>query len=233
MKLAGWRSKVTVSLLVSLLLASSGSQANATTLPVHSALDNTTTPPLSAAIDLGGTQLATESIPFFNTTDVGTLTSTVVRNDASNPWGTSSGYLTFIFTLVNTGNPTNDDPFNRITLNGFKGFSVDASYVNQVGPGFMLPAQITRASNGSTVGVFYEPGYAAGTDFLNTGITSMQIVLHTNATAYTTTLEPVIGGGTSNVASYMPTVPEPGSVVLMLIGVGSLCLIGWRRRCSR
>jgi hypothetical protein len=235
MKLAAWLSRAAF-VLLAILLAGSVREASATLLAANGRLQ-----PPSAQADTGGTIVATAAIPFINSTDVGTLTTTVEQNDPSNPFfnGTDSsvtGALTFIYTLANTGTiAAGDTPFTRVTFNGYGGWLVDASFISSAGD--TEPGIITRARDGSTVGANY---VSLGPSFpltgpLNPGVsnsTSMEIVLHTNATTWTNTVNPIIGATINNAASFMPA-PEPSSLALMLLGVGSLAIVRCRRRWRR
>src|SRR5215831_6453701 len=109
--------------IISLALAAalfSTAAAYATPLAVGSAI-------LSApgAGPTGGTVLASSgALAFASGTLHGTLTSSVILNDPSNPFG--AGNLTFTYLLTNTTGP---DAIERMTIPGYgiPGVSTDAS----------------------------------------------------------------------------------------------------------
>ena len=51
--------------------------------------------------------------------------------------------------------------------------------------------------------------------------------MNTNATTYSNVFDPVIGGSTTYGASYQPA-PEASSAILLLLGMATLGLAGWR-----
>ena len=229
-----------------LTLALTCNRASATLLPDHTNLYGASTLAQAASDPASsGTQLATETvalapITYPDSTDVGFLTSTVIQNDALNPFVDGGGAygpgvpgaLTFVFTLSNTGTIENGDfAFTQISLNGFAGFSVDASYLYSSAPDYVTPDIVGRSKAGTPISVSYANDNVLpsdGTNVLGLGLTSMEIVLNTNATSYSSVFDPVIGGSTTYGASYQPT-PEPCGAILLLIGMATLGLAGWRR----
>jgi hypothetical protein len=117
---------------------------------------------------------------------------------------------------------------SRLSVNGFTGFSVDASFVTAAGE--TVPAFVTRSANGSVIGFNFVNSGSLTT--LNPGKTSTELVLHTNATQFAASTAAIIGGPTASAATYMP-VPEPSSLILGLAGLSALLVTGWRRRSAR
>jgi hypothetical protein len=218
------RAAAAVLLSACALVWSSGA-ANASLLP-----PNQTLIPAPAAADIGGTQVATETVPIIygsGSLIAGTLTSTVDVNDPSNPFysPTSPGELTFIFMLASSASSTT--PINELTVNGFVSvYSVDGSYIP--GTGTTTPTYLSRSNSGLVNFAFETPSIAAGQ-------TSMTLVLHTNATQYTNAnpIAAIIGNaGIANAPTYMPA-PEPSSLILASIGTVLVLGVGWRRHQRR
>ncbi len=214
-------------LLLACTLSWSSRAANASLLP-----PNQTLLPAPAAADIGGTQVATESEAIiYGSGSVirGTLTSTVEKDDPSNPfvngaYSSNPNALTFIFMLSSSG--TSATPINELTVNGFVSlYGIDASYVS--GTGTTAPTYISRSNSGLVNFSFDTPSIAAGT-------TSMELVLHTNATQYTNAnpIAAIIGNaGIANSPTYMPT-PEPSGLLLISLGAIAMASVA-RRRAER
>jgi len=152
----------------------------------------------------------------------GTLTSTVLSGDVSNPYGG----LTFTYLLSN--NPDSADSIHRLTINDFAGFLTDASFQAGAGDasflvGTMLPpATIDRSLSGTTVGFsFISPPLGPGD--LMPGMASALLVVQTSATAFVPSFASVINATTASVASFAPTtVPEPSAVAFVGLGLATL-----------
>ena len=159
--------------------------------------------PVGATLVAGGVPLGFASLNFS-----GTLTSSVLNNDASNPFGPNA--LTFTFLLANDG--TSTDPLERLTINGYTGFATDASY--QIPAAGIAPTLIDRLS--ADVTGF---GFASfGPGRILPGQASALLVLQTNATQYVNSFASVQDGTNASVATYSPA-PEPASLALMLVGL--------------
>jgi hypothetical protein len=176
----------------------------------------------------GGAVQAGTGIPvaFLSGTFHGTLTSTVIAGDPSNPYGG----LTFTYLLVNmTAPPPPQGEIDRITINDYDTFAVDASYQSPTA-GF-LPTLVDRDLTGDVMGFSFLnlPGHL-GHGPLPPGFTSALMVLQTNAQFYKPTLASVIDGSVASVASFAPNVPEPSSIVLAGLGLLGLAAWGWRRK---
>ena len=173
----------------------------------------------------GGVVLATTTLPFVSPTYTGTLTSTVIRGDTTNPFGANA--LTFTYVISN-GPGTHS--INRFSVNGYDGFSVDSSYQTPIPAGTVAPAYTDRETNGSSVGFsFVSAPVGAGT--LGPSSTSSTLVLQTNATTFLPSLASVLDGFPAVVGTFAP-IPEPSTIMLAAVG---LAFVGYRlsRRSQR
>ena len=173
--------------------------------------------PVAAEPDpVGGVILAQVAAPFAGPKFSGTVTSTVLAGDASNPLGG----LTFTYLLQNNANSI--DEIGRFTINDFAGFLTDVSF--QVGPG-LPPAIVDRNTAGDVIGFsFFGPPIGAG--LLAPGQFSALLVVQTNATIFNQTFVSVIDGGVAMAPSFAP-LPEPATLGLLVLG--GLALIRRRR----
>ena len=166
---------------------------------------------------VGGTTLATVTSPFVASTFSGTLVTSVISGDTSNPFGG----LTFTYRLTNNSSSTTD--INRLTVTDFGGFQTDASHL--VGA-LLAPTLIDRGVGaGNEVGFSFH-GQPVGPSALTPGLGSGTLVIQTNATLFAPSLANVINGSVASVPSLGPAVPEPGSLAL----VGAVGLLAMRRR---
>jgi len=171
-------------------------------------------PDLSAGAVLLST---TGAVPFLATPPVfsGTLTSEVYRNDSTNPFGLNA--LTFVYRVANS--QASQNAIHRLSLGGFTGFNVDASYKTPAGG--LIPTLIDRPTN-LVVGFSFE-GAPVGPGSLAPGATTATLILQTNATLFGALLANVIDGGQANgIASLGPVVPEPASLGALVLAGGLL-----------
>jgi hypothetical protein len=151
--------------------------------------------------------LESSMLPFLSPTYNGTLSTTVIRGDSTNPFGANA--LTFTYVVTN-GAGTHS--INRFTVNGFDGFTVDASYQTPQAVSTIAPAYADRETNGSSVGFSFVLA-PVGSGPLGPTQTSATLVLKTNATSYVPNLASVLDGFPATVGTFAP-VPEPSTVVL-------------------
>ena len=167
----------------------------------------------------GGVIQTTGPLPFVSATFSGTLTSSVIAGDATNPFGG----LTFTYLLQNNvGNP---EAIGRLTVNNFAGFLTDMSYqVPLVG---LAPTLNDRSTGAGDVVGFSFVGFPIGVGMLSPGQSSTLLVVQTNAPDWRQTTAAVIDGSVATVPSLAP-VPEPATLSLLVLG--GLALIRRRRK---
>lgn len=158
------------------------------------------------------------TLPFVAGTFSGTLTTMVISGDTTN----ALGGLTFVYTITN--NDVSPDAIHRLTVNGFSGFATDGSY--QLAGADQKPTTIDRSTNGDVIG-FGFIGAPLGFGELAPGATSTPLVIQTDAPAYRQTFASVIDGTVTTVGTYSPVVPEPMTLGLLLVGMGTAII---RRR---
>lgn len=157
---------------------------------------------------VGGTVVASQTVNYTTATYSGTLTSTVVSGDTSNPLGG----LTFTYQISN--NTTSAHAITRLAVNGFSGFSTDMSFNN--GSGTIAPTLNDRDAGGNVIGFTYI-GAPIGGGTIIPGATSNLMVVQTNAAGFRPTLGNVIDGSIAVVDTYAPVViPEPASATALL-----------------
>ncbi len=170
---------------------------------------------LSSVYPVGGTAIASLSAPFSSSTLVGTITSTVIQNDASNPYGG----LTFEYQLFM--DPASPQAASRFTVSSFGSFLTDVSYnpsASLLGLIFN-PTSFGRSADGQVLRFSFDnPNIGAGQD-------SAMIVVQTSAGLYGNGVAAVIDGTSANAVSLVP-VPEPAAAGLLLLG---LCASAVRR----
>jgi MYXO-CTERM domain-containing protein len=167
-----------------------------------------------------GSAIASLNSPFTSGAYTGNLNVVVLQGDATNPLGG----LTFVYTLSN--NAGSEDAINRLTLAGFAGWQVDASYdIASMG---VVPFDIDRSNgSGNVIGVDFQQN--ASTVPLTPGTTGRRIVVQTNAPAFREIIANVIDGSVTSVTTLGPNIPTPGAAALL--GLGALAA-GRRRRTS-
>jgi hypothetical protein len=162
---------------------------------------------------LGGMVVAGPLVsPMIGTAFTGTLTSTVIAGDVSNPFGG----LTFIYQVANDA--SSGDAIGRVTVTGYDGWLTDMSFEPSLG---LPPATMDRSFNGNVVGYSFV-GPPLGPTVLMPGSTSGMLVVQTDAPAWATSTGNIIDGSIASGPAYAPVsepVPEPASVLLAIIGV--------------
>jgi len=179
----------------------------------------------TGGVVLGGTGVP---VPFVSATFHGTLTSTVISGDTSNPYGG----LTFTYLLENlTAPPPPQGEIDRLTINDYAGFLVDASY--QTPTADFLPTLVDRDLSSDVIGFsFLNLPANLGNGPLMPGSTSALLVLQTDAPFFQATLASVINGSIASVPTFAPSlvIPEPSSVIMAVIGLIGLAAFRLRRK---
>ena len=160
----------------------------------------------------------------------GTLFSAVLDGDLSNPYGG----LTFVLQVANNG--TSASALGRLTIEGFEGFLVDASFSNLASAtlegalftdGGIPPFLFDRSLNGDVIG--------AGFTFtkLTPGTRSSLLIFQTNATNFELNSVNIINGSVAVTVGLSPaastSVPDGGSA-LALLGLAMVGVEGLRRK---
>lgn len=167
---------------------------------------------------VGGSVVAGPLVtPLVGAAFTGTITSTVISGDVSNPYGG----LTFVYHVSNDA--TSIHSIGRATLTGFTGFLTDVSY----GAPGVAPAVQDRSVDGDVVG-FSFVGPPLGPSVLPPGTTSALLVVQTDAREWTTAIGNAINGSIASGPIFAPMIPEPATLgFLALSGLG---LLSSRRR---
>jgi len=163
-----------------------------------------------------------------------TLTFDVVSAvyaDPSNPFG--AGDLDFLYQVTNV---SGNDFIGRVTAGVFSGFMTDVGFTatGSALPGGLFvngtqaPQLVSRSTvvpnNGATIGFVYN-GLAPSTSA--PGTTSTALEIQTNAKNFAAGNVNLIDDLVGSAAAFEPAsaVPEPGSLALVLTGVGFLPLL--------
>lgn len=165
---------------------------------------------------IAGTIEATMTTLFSTPTFSGSLTSTVLSGDTSNPFGG----LTFTFLLSN--DLVSPHPLGRLTLNGWDAWLTDVSFaLDSTG---VRPA-IANRPVGDVIGFTFMD--IIGEGLIPAGKTSKLLVIQSNAPDFVENLASVIDGSVATTPSYSP-VPEPATMGLMV--AGALAFLTRRKR---
>jgi hypothetical protein len=161
-------------------------------------------------------------VAFASANYTGTLTSTVIAGDPSNPLGG----LTFTYLLTNDASSLNS--LERMTISSFAGFATDVSY--QFPAAGVPPTFIDRNPLPGDVVGFSFFSAPIGSGAILPGTNSALLVIQTDAPTFQPSFAHILDGTPALVASYAPAfgIPEPSTLVLAI--VGGLALLIYRRR---
>jgi hypothetical protein len=208
-----WRA-LFVSMIALSRLASSGPLSSCSL-----ASGNTCVPPDDAG-DVPGSMLAVQFDPFTFTTVAGT-TAGVLKTEVFREAG---GTLDFYYILFNT--PTSATSLTRESVLDFTGwntsvaFRSDGSQVPGFVDGDIAPLSADRDPSGARIGFTFGP--------IPPNERSKVVVVSTNAPSFAVGYAVVDGSGP--LATFEPSVPEPGSLLLVS---SSIVLILIRRTMTR
>ena len=163
---------------------------------------------------LGGVVVASTNVLFTGLNLSGSLTSTVIAGDITNPFGG----LTFTYQLFNS--VAGVDSMGRLTVNGWDALPTDVSH--QIPLAGLAPFAATRDANGNVVGFnFFGPE-------LMPGMTSAVLVVQTSLPTFTDSFASVINGSVVSPIYTFAPVPEPTTIAL--VGLGLVGVLALRRR---
>jgi hypothetical protein len=154
----------------------------------------------------------------------GNLVSSVWSGDAANPLGG----LTFTYRLSNDG--TSLDSIGEMNLTSFTGFGTDVSMLaGSLGLAPLVANRPALPGPGSKVEFLFKTpigGVPNFTDNLAPGVSSVLLVIQTDAPSYTFGNAAIINGGVANAETFAPSViiPEPTAFSLALLGLVGLGL---------
>lgn len=220
------RSKCVGIAVTGILLSACSLALNSNAISIYTLTPGGNEPALASSFPVGGATLDSISDPFVGTviengtpiTLNGSVTSTVIKGDSSNPYDG----LTFTYQLML--NAVSTDSSSEMTIGSYGGVATDVSY-NAIA-GDVLPSNFTRSGGvGSTVRFLFSNSGGIGP-----GDTSALIVVQTDAQNYAQASGGVIDSQTVNIATLAP-VPEPGIASLLITGLGTFFV--FRRRNSK
>jgi len=167
----------------------------------------------------------------------GTLFSAVLAGDLTNPF---VGGLTFVFQLQNNAAVVAPgSSLGRLTIEGFEGFQVDASFFNIASPAL---SSVGFTSGGTSPFVFDRSlnGDVVGSSFvfnkIKPGTRSSLLVFQTNATRFELNASNVINGSVATTVSLSPAAGSPpvgvpdGGSALAFLGIAMVGIEGLRRK---
>jgi hypothetical protein len=186
-------------------------------------------PAVGAARPGGVTLLDSRAEAFTSFTGSGLLTSQVLTNDSSNPFGLNK--LTFTYKLDNTDADGVPSEIFELTVASFAGFQTDVSYDSATTTGMVAPTFVQRGATPGEQVVFSFLNPPIGVGSIGSGFSSAVLVVQTNAASYAETVSSISGALAPNVHTLAPiAVPEPAS--LGLIAAAALLIPRRRRRRS-
>jgi hypothetical protein len=140
-----------------------------------------------------------------------------VISDPSNVFG--AGDLDFIIVVSNL--PDGFNSVERVTTSSFAGFKTDVGYFAGF-PG--TPPTTVDRLKAATIGFNFLGGIAPGPDSA-----SAQLAIETNATRFTSGFLSAFNTGSATIIGFAPSVPEPSTWAMLLLGFAGLGFAGHRR----
>lgn len=170
---------------------------------------------------IGGTTLFSTNVSWASLYSFsGTLTSTVLAGDASNPFGLSA--LTFTYEL--TVDSTSTHSVSALTVGNFLNFQTDVSA--QLPTNGIMPFYVTRSQESPGVGeniqFHFSPLPLMSAPEIAPGEYSTVLVVQTDATVWDFSIASVLNSSAAaNILTLAPVtaVPEPSAAALGLLGL--------------
>jgi hypothetical protein len=171
----------------------------------------------SSSFPAGGAVVDSTSVPFSAGVLAGTLNSQAIAGDAANPYGG----LTFTYQFTISTSSANGA--SQLSVSSFGSFFTDVSF--NLSGAEVKPFTFSRSNEGGGSGDVIHFGFSP-TVFA--GQESALLVVQTSAQSFSHTTVAIIDGTAANVDALAPiAVPEPGTVAMLLGGLGA---IAWLRR---
>lgn len=137
-----------------------------------------------------------------------------VISDPTNVFG--AGDLDFIIVVSNLNS---FNSFDRVTTSSFAGFKTDVGYFADF-PG--IPPSTVDRPRAATIGFNFLGGVPPGSD-------TAQLAIETNATRFTSGSLSAFHTGSATITAFAPSVPEPSTWAMMLVGFAGLGYAGYRK----
>jgi len=146
----------------------------------------------------------------------------------------NTGGLDFLYQVVNNAGST--DAMQSVSVASYAGFTTDVGYCSNPGGGGAVPCGSPLGGVGNLAPTSITRNSAATVDFgfspsgIGAGVQTYDLVVKTNATAYTLGTTQVIDDGVASVITLAPSAtPEPVSAGLLLGGLFGAGLFVARR----
>lgn len=166
---------------------------------------------------VSGTKVAEMQTPFVALDFEGSLISTVLQDDASNPLGG----LTFTYEIALDSGSLHG--VSRMTVNSFANVLADVSYTDGSIAAGVPPVFSDRTSDGSVIQFTFPSG-----DGLPSGQSSALMVVQTDSANYAESFASFINADVTKADTFAPAViPEPSMAALLLLGIGAFAF--WNR----
>ena len=200
---------------------------------------------------LSSGELASNSVPVVSNTFEATLNSAVYEGALSNPfvngtYGSNPDALTFVYQITNTDSDAgHTSDIELFDVSSFGSALADVGYVSS---DWIAPSYVERdpPTSSDTIGFGFDTSLSVdnGDPFtssaIQSGETSALLIINTNASTFSWVRGSLQDGSNISASTYAITVsvpglimaPEPGSILLMLMGLAGLFAVARARRRS-